>query len=159
MKLQRTLLMTVVLLALTVGIIGIGVLGETPPSEKVKLLVIDQTHGIQSSLQIELFARALVGTGKFSIHALTDIPMGKNTEEPYNIVIIVPSTVKQVWIITPDVPSQLTPALAQALYVVETITEKMYGGEHTLDPRAVVGVTDDLFPAVYSGFLMRNGWL
>lgn len=159
MKLQRKLLITFGLLALTIGSVGIGVLGDTAPSEQVKLLVIDETHGIQSSLQIELFAKAIVGTGKFRIHALTNIPMEKNTGEPYDIVIIVPSIVEQVWIVTPDVPSRLTPTLVQALHVVESIADKMYGGQHSLDPRAVVGVTDDLFPAVYSGFLVRNGWL
>ena len=159
MKLQRKLLITVALLALVIGSVGIGVLGDTTPSEQVRLLVIDETHGIKSSLQIELFAKTLVGTGKFSIHALTEIPTEKNTGDPYDIVVIVPSIVEQVWIVTPDVPSQLTPALAQAFHVVESITDKMYGGEHTLDPRAVVGVTDDLFPALYSGFLVQNGWL
>jgi len=159
MKLQRTIIITIVLLALTIGSIGIGVLGETAPSEKVSLLVIDETHGIQSSLQIELFARALIGTGEFRIHALTKIPTEKNTGDPYDIVVIVPSIVEQVWIVTPDVPSRLTPMLVQALHVVESITDKMYEGKHTLDTRAVVGVTDGLFPAVYSGFLVQNGWL
>jgi hypothetical protein len=79
--------------------------------------------------------------------------------EAYNIVVIIPSMVDQVWIVTPDVPSQLTPALVQALHMVKSITDKMYEGERTLDPRAVVGVAEDLFPAVYSGFLVRNGWL
>ena len=159
MKLQRTLLITVVLLALTVGIVGIGVLGETPPSEKVELLVIDQTHDIQSSLQIELFARALVNTDKFSIHALTDIPTDKNPGDAYDIVVIIPSIVNQVWLITPDVPSQLTPSLVQAVHEVRSIAKRMYEGNRTLDARTVVGVTDDLFPAVYCGFLVRNGWL
>jgi|LZCG01.1.fsa_nt_gb hypothetical protein len=159
MKLQRKLLITVALLALTIGSVGIGVLGDTAPSEQVRLLVIDETHSIQSSLQIELFAKTLVGAGTFRIHALTEIPTEKNTEDPYDIVVIVPSIVEQVWIVTPDVPSRLTPTLVQALHVVESITDKMYEGEHTLDPRAVVGVTDDLFPAVYSGFLVQNGWL
>ncbi len=159
MNTQRRLFITVAILALMIASVGIGVLGETAQSEQVRVLVIDETHGIQSSLQIELFARALVGTGTFSIHALTEIPTEKNTGEPYDIVVIVPSIVEQVWIVTAGVPSQLTAQLAQALHVVESITDKMYGGEHTLDPRAVVGVTDDLFPAVYSGFLLCNGWL
>jgi len=159
MKLQRTLLITVALLALTFGNVGVGALGEIAPSEQVRLLVIDETEGIQSSLQIELFARALVDTGKFRIQALMDIPVEKNMAEAYNIVVIIPSMVDQVWIVTPDVPSQLTPALVQALHMVKSITDKMYEGERTLDPRAVVGVAEDLFPAVYSGFLVRNGWL
>ena len=125
----------------------IGVFGETAPSEQVKLLVIDETHGIESSLQIELFARALVGTGKFPIHALTEIPTEKNTGKPYDIIFIIPSIIDQVWIVTADVPSRLTPELAQAFHVLESIADKMYEGTHTLDPRAVVGVTDDLFPA------------
>lgn len=159
MNTQRRLFMRVALLALIIATVGIGVLGETAQSEQVKVLVIDETHGIQSSLQIELFAKALVSTGTFSIHALTEIPTEKNTGEPYDIVVIVPSIVEQIWIVTADVPSRLTPLHAQALHVIENITDKMYGGEQSLDPRAVVGVTDDLFPAVYSGFLLRNGWL
>ena len=159
MNTQRRSFMTVAILALMIASVGIGVFGAAAQSEQVMLLVIDETHGIQSSLQIELFAKALVNTGTFRIHALTEIPTEKNTGGPYNIVVIVPSIVVQVWIVTADVPSRLTPLHAQALHVVESITDKMYGGSHSLDPRGVVGVTDDLFPAVYSGFLLRNGWL
>jgi hypothetical protein len=156
MKKQRGLFTTVAVLAL-ITVIGVGVFGDTAP--QVRLLVIDRTHGIQSSLQIELFAKAIVGTGRFRIHALTDIPMDKNTGEPYDIVVIIPSIVEQVWIVTADVPSRLPQPRAQAFHTVEAIADKMYGGQRSLDPRDVVGVTDDLFPALYSGFLVRNGWL
>jgi hypothetical protein len=151
--------MTVAILALMIAGMGIGVFGGTAQNEQVKLLVIDETHGIQSSLQIELFAKALVDTGKFRIQALTGIPLEKRTGEAYDIVIILPSIVEQVWIITADVPARLSPLQAQAFHAVESIADKVYGGARSLDPRAVVGVTDDLFPALYSGLLVRNGWL
>jgi len=151
--------MTVGILALMIASISIGVFGDTAPSGQVKLLVIDETHGIQSSLQIELFAKMLVGTGEFSIHAYTKVPSRENPGDPYDIVVILSSIVDQVWIVTPDVPAQLPPAAARAFQAVKSIADKMYGGRQSLDPRSVVGVTDDLFPALYSGYLVLNGWL
>ncbi len=153
---KRRLFMVVAVLVLTIG--G-AVFGAMEPGDRAKLLIIDETHGIQSSLQIELFAKMLVGTGEFSIHAYTKVPSGENPGEPYDVVVILPSIVDQVWIVTPDVPAQLSPAHAQAFHVLESIADKMYGGTHTIDPRVVVGVTDDLFPALYSGYLVLNGWL
>ncbi|MCD6136126.1 hypothetical protein J7J63_05375, partial [Candidatus Bipolaricaulota bacterium] len=67
--------------------------------------------------------------------------------------------VDQVWIVTPDLPAQLPPSSLRAFQAVKSIADKMYGGQQSLDPRSVVGVTDDLFPALYSGYLVLNGWL
>ncbi len=153
---KRRLFMVVAVLVLTIG--G-AVFGATKPGNRAKLLIIDETHGIQSSLQIELFAKMLVGTGEFSIHAYTKVPSGENPGEPYDVVVILPSIVDQVWIVTPDVPAQLPPAATRAFQAVKSIADKMYGGRQSLDPRSVFGVTDDLFPALYSGYLVLNGWL
>ncbi len=151
------LIVSLSLLILTFSGITVGALGGT--KTPVQLLVIDETHSIQSSLQIELFARALIETGEFRIHALTKIPTERNPEAPYDLAVIVPANVDQVWIVTPDLPSRLPPSLAGAARMVESLAERMYEGDRSLDRRAVVGVTNDLFPAVYSGFLVRNGWL
>lgn len=153
MKLTRTSIVVLVI-ALVTGGISVGAVAGP-----VQLLVIDETHSVQSSLQIELFARALVGTGKFCIHALTDIPTDRNPGAPYDLAVIVPADVDQVWIVAPDLPSRLPPYLVEALHALTAVADRVYEGERSLDRRAVVGVTDDLFPAVYSGFLVRNGWL
>lgn len=157
MKLSRKLAVMMLVFVLAIGGIAAGTFGGT--DTPVRLLVIDETHSVQSSLQIELFARALIGTGEFRIHALTDIPADRNPGAPYDLVVIVPSIVDQLWIVTPDLPSRLPLSLAGAIQVVGSIAERIYEGDRSLDRRAVVGVADDLFPAVYSGFLVRNGWL
>ncbi len=154
MKLKR-LTMIVTLISIVV-VSGIAVGATDAP---VRLLVVDETHSVQSSLQIELFARALVKTEEFRIHALTEIPMGRNSGDPYALAVIVPANIDQVWIVAPNIPSQLPPSIAEALHTLTAIADRIYGGTRSLDHRAVVGVTDDLFPAVYSGFLVRNGWL
>ncbi len=153
MNLTKT---SIAILAVALMAVGISAGAIAGP---VRLLVIDETHSIQSSLQIELFARALAGTGEFRIHALTEVPLDKNPGDPYDLAVIVPANVDQVWIVTPDLPSRLPPSLATALHTLTAIADRVYGGDRSLDRRAVVGVTDDLFPAVYSGFLVRNEWL
>ncbi len=153
MKLTRTSMAVVVVALVAVGFSAGAFAGP------VRLLVIDETHSVQSSLQIELFARALVETGEFRIHALTEVPTDRNPGAPYDLAVIVPAQVDQVWIVTPDLPSRLPPSLATALHTLTAIADRMYAGGRSLDPRAVVGVTDDLFPAIYSGYLVHTGWL
>lgn len=157
-KRMTTVSAALVLLVVLAG----GILGDEAPSGKpsVRLLVIDETRSIQSSLQIGQFARALKETGLFNIDAMTDIPMDRNSSGPaYDLAIIVPGGLSQIWIVTPDLPTLLSPSVQIAFQVLKDIASRVYEGESALDARSVVDVTEDLFPAIYGGLLAQNGWL
>ena len=160
MNSQKTIMTVSAILAVLV-VLAIGVWGdETPGVEPVRLLVIDETHSIQSSLQIGQFALALKGTGLFDMDARTDIPVNGNLSGwAYDLVLIVPESPSQLWIVTADLPATLSPSVQAAFQVLKNIAEQVYEGESSLDARSVVDVTEDLFPAIYGGLLVQNGWL
>jgi hypothetical protein len=160
MNSQKKIVAVAAILALLV-VLAIGALGdEAPGVEPVRLLVIDETHSIQSSLQIGQFALALKGTGLFDMDARTDIPVNGNpSTEAYDLVLIVPESPSQLWIVTADLPATLSPSVQAAFQVLKNIALRVYEGESALDARSVADVTEDLFPAIYGGLLAQNGWL
>ena len=153
----------VVAIAVTIGFLFTfvsGALAQGTDTEPVRLLVIDETHSIRSSLQIAQFARMLNETAQFNIDAMTNVPMKGNAhDQAYDLAVIVPPTPAQVWIVTSDIPERLPSTLQEAVHLLKTVAKNAYEEEHALDAREVVDVTDDLFPAIYGGFLAQNGWL
>ena len=142
------------------AVLAMSALGyESSSVDPVRLLIIDETHSIQSSLQIGQFALALRGTGLFDMDARTDIPgSGNSSGWAYDLVLIVPESPSQLWIVTADLPATLSPTVQAAFQVLKTTASLVYEGESALDARSVVDVTEDLFPAIYGGLLARNGW-
>ena len=149
-----------VALVLFVALAG-GVLGnEVPGLELARLLIIDETHSIQSSLQVAQFARVLKETGLFKIDAMTTIPVeGNSSGQAYDLAVIIPEKLGQIWIVTVDIPERLSIPVQAAFQVVKEIASRFYEGDQSLDARAVADVTEDLFPAIYGGLLAKNGWL
>jgi len=146
----------VLLVALAGGILG----DEAPGAEQVRLLIIDETHSIQSSLQIGQFARELKETGLFEIDAMTTIPVDGNLSgQAYDLAVIVPEKLSQVWIVTADLLDKLSIPVQIAFQIVQELASRVYEGDQPLDARAVADVTEDLFPAIYGGLLAKNGWL
>jgi hypothetical protein len=143
------------------GVLAGSVWGiEAPNVEPARLLVIDETHSIQSSLQIGQFALALKGTGLFDIDARTDIPLDGNVSDwVYDLILIVPESPTQLWIVTADLPATLSPSIQAAFQVLKNTASRVYEGESALDARSVVDVTEDLFPVIYGGLLAQNRWL
>ena len=149
-----------VALILLVALAGGVLSNEAPGTEPVKLLIIDETRSIQSSLQIAQFARALKETGLFEIDAMTTIPVDGNLSgQSYDLAVIVPEKLSQVWIVTADLPERLSIPVQTAFQVLKGITSRVYEGDQSLDARTVADVTEDLFPAIYGGLLAQNGWL
>ena len=148
-----------VALVLLITLTG-GVLGDVPSSEPVRLLIIDETRSIQSSLQIAQFARTLKEMGLFEIDAMTTIPVeGNMSGQAYDLAVIVPEKLNQVWIVTADLPERLSTPVQAAFQVLKEIASRIYEGDRSLDARVVADVTEDLFPAIYGGLLAKNGWL
>lgn len=157
---SAALILFVVLLVVLLVVPAGGVLGSEPPSAApVRLLVIDETHNIQSSLQIGQFALALKRTGLFDIDAMTEVPLDGHSNGPaYDLVLIIPEKPSQLWIVTADLPARLSPAVQAAFQALKDIASRVYEGENALDARIVADVTEDLFPAIYGGLLAQNGW-
>ena len=148
-----------VALVLLITLTG-GVLGDVPSSEPVRLLIIDETRSIQSSLQIAQFARTLKETGLFEIDAMTTISVeGNMSGQTYDLAVIVPEKLNQVWIVTADLPERLSIPVQAAFQVLKETASRIYEGDRALDARVVTDVTEDLFPALYGGLLAKNGWL
>jgi len=123
-------------------------------------LIIDETHSIQSSLQVAQFARALKETGLFEIDAMTTIPVDENlSDQTYDLAVIVPEKLSQVWIVTSDLPERLSLPVQAVFRIVKEVALRVYEGDRPLDARAVADVTEDLFPAIYGGLLAQNRWL
>ena len=161
MNLRKKIVAASTILALLV-VSTIGVWGDETPSaaQPVRLLIIDETHSIQSSLQIGQFALAVRRTGLFDMGARTDIPLDGNASgQAYDVVLIVPESPNQLWIVTADLPATLSPSVRVAFDVLKNIAAQVYEGESALDARSVIDVTEDLFPAIYGGLLAQNGWL
>ena len=92
--------------------------------------------------------------------ARTDIPLGGNVSDwAYDLVLIVPESPSQLWIVTADLPAALSPSIQAAFQVLKNTAIRVYEGEGALDARSVVDVTEDLFPAIYGSLLAQNGWL
>jgi len=157
---KKTTVVSAILVLVVVLVVGAW--GDETPSveQPARLLVIDETHSIQSSLQIGQFALALKGTGLFDMDARTDIPLGGNVSDwAYDLVLIVPESPSQLWIVTADLPATLSPSIQAAFQVLKNTAIRVYEGESALDARSVVDVTEDLFSAIYGGLLAANGWL
>ena len=100
------------------------------------------------------------GTGLFDVDARTDIPLSGNPNGwAYDLVLVVPESPSQLWIVTADLPATLSPTVQTAFQVLKNTAIRVYEGESALDARSVVDVTEDLFPAIYGGLLAQNGWL
>jgi len=160
MNTQKRIAVSSAALVLLVGLAGDVLGNEAPSAEPARLLIIDETHSIQSSLQIGQFARALKETGLFDMDARSEIPVNENSEGlAYDLVLIVPERPSQLWIVTADLPEILSPPVYAAFQVLKGIATRVYEGEGALDERSVADVTEDLFPAIYGSLLAQNGWL
>jgi len=149
------------LLLLSTGVLA-AASGELlqPPDAPVRLLIVDETHSIQSSLQIAQFARAINASGLFELDAMAQMPAGQDIAfAPYHFVLVLPERIDQVWIVTTDFPSNLRAEIKCAYEVLEGLAETIYQNEQALDPRLVAGAGDGIFPAIIPGVMAVNGWL
>jgi len=149
------------LLLLSTGVLAAASGGLLqPPNAPVRLLIVDETHSIQSSLQIAQFARAINASGLFELDAIAQMPSGDNVATAsYHFILVLPERIDQVWIVTTDFPSKLRADTRRAYEVLERLAQSIYENQQALDRRLVAGVGDGIFPAIIPGVLAVNGWL
>jgi hypothetical protein len=130
---------------------------QPPPLET---LIIDETKTLEESFCVEALARQMVSTGFFSLDARLEIPWERNTSgRQYDLIVIVPEEIQQVWLVTPDLPEKLPAPLPIALSQIKEMTTRIYGADGPCMRRTAVDVSEDLAPALYSTVLLQYGWL
>jgi hypothetical protein len=111
--------------------------GAAQPSERVDLLLVDETQTLQASLMVQVYAKALQESGLFNLDAKVvsvqssyDDPLGVNpTEKRYELIVIVPrgiedGSVPQIWMITRPIGPQTRPQLLAAMDLIRQRVEQ-----------------------------------
>jgi len=129
--------------------------GEEASQEKVNLLIIDETRTFEESMRVEITARLILQTGLFKLSSMLAVPQGLNPkEEKYDLILMIPGRIKQVWIITSDIPARLPERLQEAVEALRKVATQVFN-----PGREVVDVSQDLAPAIYGALFLNYGWL
>ncbi len=141
--------------------------GAAQPSERVDLLLVDETQTLQASLLVQIYARALQESGLFNLDAKVvsvrssyDDPLGVNlTEKRYELIVIVPrgiedGSVPQIWMITRPIGPQTRPQLLNALELIRQRVEQGSAGLFK-----ALTVMDDGALGIFSSVFEQHGWL
>lgn len=136
-------------------------------SNKIDLLLVDETQTLQASLMVQIYARALQESGLFNLEAKIarvessyDDPLGVNTtDKKYELIVIVPrgiedGSVPQIWLITLPIGPQTRPELLAA---IELIRQRVAQGSAGLFK--ALTVLDDAALGIFSSVFERHGWL
>ncbi len=135
-------------------------LGAEAFAQPLETLIIDETKTLEESVCVELLARALSASGFFTLEARFDIPVGLNPSgKQYDLIVIIPEQVRQIWLVTADVPARLPDPIRRALLFVRESATQVYSGAGSCAARQVVNVAEDLAPALYATVLAQSGWL
>lgn len=135
-------------------------LGAEASTQPLETLIIDETKTLEESVCVELLARALSASGLFPLEARFDIPVGPNLSgKQYDLIVIIPEQVRQIWLVTADVPAHLPDPIRRALLFVRGSATQVYSGAGSCAARQVVNVAEDLAPALYATVLAQSGWL
>ncbi len=141
--------------------------GAAQPTERVDLLLVDETQTLQASLMVQIYARALQESGLFNLDAKVvsvqssyDDPLGVNlTEKRYELIVIVPrgiedGSVPQIWMITRPIGPQTRPQLLNALELIRQRVEQGSAGLFK-----ALTVMDDGALGIFATVFERHGWL
>ena len=130
----------------------LGALGLSAASAQV--LIVDQTLNLMESMQVEILARALLGSGLFSIKAVTKIPDAPHPAGSFDFVVVIPPSREWVWVCAPGLPAVLPEGQQRALAVLKTSIEQVFAGE-----REPADPADDLYPLIWSAYFLSIGIL
>lgn len=125
----------------------------------VQTLVVDETHSIAGAMRLQTFARGLTETGLFQLQGVSALSTeAPPPDPPYELIVVVPAEIHQVWILTADQPRELAPRLRTAYERAKAIAARVYS-EQSDQPRTVVDVSEDMLAAYYGQLYETNGWL
>ena len=153
-------------------IVGWGVLSgytqkESPAEkERCRLLIVDETRTIGSSLRVEVLARMLNQTGLFDLSAQI-VSVDTGFENPlqdtvpnrcYDIILIIPRTIehgtaRQLWVITRPL-TEIRQQLGVAVSCLKETANAVFA-----DMAVAVDVTEDLVPGFFAALFIKEEWL
>ncbi len=134
-------------IALVIAVSGIG-------ADVAQVLIVDQTEGLMESMQVEVLARALLGSGLLSIRAVTKIPDQPHSSGSFGYVVVIPSSGECVWVCIPGLPEALSAESQQALTVLEGAIDQIFIGS-----RQAANPSDDLYAFMWSAYFINVGIL
>jgi hypothetical protein len=135
-------------------------LGGGAFAQPLETLIIDETKTLEESVCVEVLARAMVVSGLFILEARFDIPLGLNPSgKQYDLIVIIPEGIQQLWLVTVDVPTRLPEPFRRALLSIKESATHIFYGTGSCAARRAVDIADDLAPALYATVLAQNGWL
>ncbi|MFN4218997.1 MAG: hypothetical protein ACK4HB_06940, partial [Candidatus Bipolaricaulia bacterium] len=119
-------------------------LGEQTLAQPLETLIIDETKTLEGSVCVELLAWAMVASGLFALEARFDIPLGPNPSgKRFDLIVIIPEKIPQIWLITADIPVKLPEPLQKALLFIKDIVAQIHSGAGSCTARRSVDVADD----------------
>jgi len=147
--------------------LGAAQSSDDATSDRVDLLIVDETKTFQASLVVNALAGGLKQTGLFNVNAVFpdvassyDDPLGRNSGDAgYEIILVVPRAdvlfgLGQLWIATCDIPHRASSAVIEGVRAIQTLIAE--NGQ--MDVQAL-SVTDDGMPGYFATLFMNNGWL
>ncbi len=137
-----------------------GVSAGTPPDfPPVRTLVVDETTAMSDALKLQALARGLSESGQFHLRGITELPADEPPPgHPYELAIVIPDRVPQVWVVSPEWPWELCARLQVAVELAKELAAAIYA-EHTERVRTVVDVTDDFGVLLHAAAWAGHGWL
>lgn len=143
-----------------------GLLSVAQPTERVDLLLVDETQTLQASLMVQIYARALQETGLFnfeakiaSVQSSYDDPLGVNaTDKKYELILIVPwgiedGSIPQIWMITRAV-HEVRPEVIAAVQIIRQRVSQDSGGR-----LKALSIMEDAALGIFASTFQSNGWL
>jgi len=151
------------LLAVTVPLVA----SAQPESGAVRVLVVDETKTLASTMRVAGLVGALRSIGAFEVGvALADVATSYDDplagrfpaegEAPYDLILILPrgldeGSINRIWIVSAGL-SSLTPAVAASLGVLAGTVDLVFAGVgRTID------VSEDLWPCLLWSAYSMNG--
>lgn len=134
-------------LALTLAV-GLTALGQ------IRALLINQSGTLEESLRLLAVVRTLKATGFFSFRAVSDLPLVRWTEEPFQVIIHIPAQGPYIWFCHPWPESLLPEGFRLALKALREAFAQAFSSL-----REVRGPQDDLYPLLLTLSLASLGYL
>jgi hypothetical protein len=110
---------------------------------KGKVLIVDETEELVTSIRLEAMARILIEHG-FSVKAILGFPEETVEAGPFDLVFVIPRESEYIWLCVPP-EAEANGVNETELVGLKELVVKVFGGERELRTPA-----DDLWPLLLS---------
>lgn len=121
---------------------------------QIRVLVVDESKSLEESLRLLAVVRALKATGAFHFQAVSEFPKQPWTEEPFHVVIHIPTSGPFIWFCSPWPESILPGEFRLALSHLKDAFVQAFS-----PLREIRGPAEDLYPLFLSLALVSMGYM